>query len=44
MPLFRPGRLALTCLFLSLAASTASCAPPMPADGSKSKAENAENL
>ena len=37
MPLFRPGRLALTCLFLSLAASTASCAPPMPADGEKAK-------
>lgn len=34
MLLFRPGRLALICASISLAATTASCAPPMPEPGS----------
>ncbi|MDP3857590.1 MAG: DsbC family protein [Stagnimonas sp.] len=40
MSLSHPGRLALICASLSLAASTASCAPPMPAEGGKAKTES----
>lgn len=39
MSLSNLGRLALICTSLSVAATTASCAPPMPADGGKAKTD-----